>query len=98
MTTRYATAFALLAELYLKRGGAPLNTLPGVAEFTINKQWRANLSGHKTAVDGVPAFSAVLYCNDWPAGVIDPFGGALIGVSEDELIEALEAELEATHA
>lgn len=65
-------------------------------------KWRIIVNGNKSmrtyGVDGTPVkltpFSAVIYWNGWPAGIIDMTGGVIAageGANEDALIESIKA-------
>lgn len=93
-------AFSVIAELALKDG---VDSLP-VGEFWDREvgPWHISLNRDcdtRRNSDGmkVPAFSAALKFNGFPAGIIDPRGGIIAAGSlanEDTFIAAIKAEIE----
>ena len=97
-----AEAFAVLAELALARGMRDLNKHPGVVEIEIDARWKATLNPHKEPAlhDGIslPAYTAVINYNGWPAGMICPFGGMIAAgecANETTFIAAMRRQIEA---
>lgn len=98
---RFSKAFALIAELAIARGAAPLSKHVGCWETDIAPNWRIALNGHGTPTKSalgvnVPPFTACIERDGWPVGVIGPYDGAIVGGIrvEDELIAALEGALQ----
>lgn len=92
-------AFAEIAALAERLGVSNIVAQPGCWEHQIDDRWWMAVNPHKepTACSkgaDVPAMSAVLEFNGWPAGIIDPFGGIIAAgaaANEDTLIAALKA-------
>ena len=94
MSDSYPAAFIYATEIVMKMcPTVPLNKLPGCWEYTFGKT-SFKINGHSDERDGVPPYSVAFEVNGWPVGVVDPGGGCVLGVSEDELVEALKAECE----
>ena len=76
-----ATTFAKIVELTEHLGIRALNKLPGCWVHKIDDQWKIALNGHSedTRHDGhnVPAYTAYVEYNGWPAGFVAPNGGIL---------------------
>jgi len=102
-------AFYKLAKLAEKDGIGPLNTLPGCWTRQIGKQWWIACNGHKQTMkaisqdgasqgDGVAVgpYQCYIEFNGWPAGFINPFGGAMAAgdaANEAAFIAAIDAEI-----
>lgn len=58
-------------------------------------RWKATINkrGEDAEVNGetIPGRHALIERDGWPLGLIHPFGGALIGGTEGDLIDALKA-------
>ena len=88
--------FCLIAELAEKHGATPINDK--VWTFIVDKNWTFAVNGHKEAKDGVPPFSAMVYFNGFPSGIIGFDGGIIAGgeaANEDAFIESLYKSLAA---
>jgi len=87
-------AFIKICELGKKLGIPPLNTLPGLWEHRLDEYWEIKVNGQKREIGGIAPFSAGIFFNGWPAGIINPYGGQIVrshDISEDLFIEAIEA-------
>lgn len=88
--------FFLIAELCCALGLAPLNKRRGCVDVTAGA-WHITVNGHarpKRLGSGlmVPAYTALLAFNGWPAGSVNPYGGVIAAgdaANEDALIAAL---------
>jgi hypothetical protein len=97
----WCEAFALVAELGCLRG-IVLPRYPGCWEFEAGGWWLA-VNGHRTptrcsrGVD-VPPLSAYVERGVFPAGILDPLGGVMVGwdgATENGLIAALRSAITA---
>ena len=89
---------SLVVERYLESHDKPLPELyeacwefeVGGFYFAMNARKEPKVGG---PADGmrpeIPAYSVGIFKNGWFCGFADPFGGALMNVTEDEVIEAL---------
>lgn len=107
MTMQLPLAYAKAIELAIQCGAPqPLHQLPGCWEHSIQhdgRTWWFAINGHgkpkhfeppdSMGMD-VPPYAVGVMCNGWIAGIIDAGGGALLGASEDDVIAALDSELE----
>lgn len=96
-------AYAVLAELGITLGAAPLNKHPACWECQIDRQWRVAVNGHheprhcsfsNVAID---PFHCYIEFNGWPAGIMTPAGGTIAAgaaANEDTFIAAMRARLE----
>lgn len=93
-----AKAFMRVVDLGVARGMADIAKTPGCQQLDFG-MWALSLNPHleptKNA-DGVevPMGSVFVQYNGWPAGIIGMDGGCLVGVTEDQFIEAIEAQIE----
>lgn len=101
----YAAVFGAIAELALALGVRDLCQRDGCWAHQVDDRWWLAVNGKRepqsvvvTARGGggeevsVPQYSAVIYYNGWPAGIVDPFGGVLAageGANEDTFLAAL---------
>lgn len=96
----YSVAFLLIGELAHANGATPLKDYPGCWEASVGERWWVALNGHAEAVEcsrglKVDPYHAYVEFKGWPAGVINPVGGTIVGfASEDALIAALEAAIQ----
>lgn len=101
-----AEAFALAVDYALTQGAENINELPGCWEADVDEHWWIAINGHKEPAQSskgveVAPFHWYVMLNDWPAGVIHPYGGEVIGGvsnNEDAFIEALQAAIAKFHA
>lgn len=99
---KVAEVFSLLCDLALALGERDLNKTPGCWQHKIDEKWWVALNPHDdyAEVEGgrVPPFSAYFKCNGWPAGIVNPAGGSMIGTSqsEDALCHALRKAIKQT--
>ena len=94
-------AFAEIVALSQRLGVTRINELKGCWEHQVDEQWHISLNGHQEPVRcsagvEVPPFHCYVQYNGWPAGVIEPGGGCLVGSglpgeNEKAFIEALRA-------
>ena len=97
MMERISEAFLLISRLAEKLGVSSIKDLPGTWDHAIDADWSFRLNGHETVFDGIPAFTAAISWRGTPYGMLDPYGGIMIGHdggAEDSLIEALKKVLE----
>ena len=100
-TQPFSEAFALIAELAHLLGVKAINRLPGCWELSLPNGWWLAVNGRRTPVRcsrgvEVPTFSAYVERCDFPAGILDPYGGVLVGYgsrTEADLIAALRSEV-----
>lgn len=91
-------AFVRIAELAAALGVKDINQLPGCWEVQVDGRWWLAMNGHSHMVKAsddaeVPAFSAWVKFNGWPAGMVSPSGGIIAAgrsANEDTLIAALK--------
>lgn len=102
-----SAVFLKLADLALAHGIKGIKQLPACWEVQIDEHWWAAVNGHdkptacSRSVMPVPAFSAYLQFNGWPAGMLDPFGGFLAAghlANEANLIAAIDAAIHGARA
>jgi hypothetical protein len=91
--------YALIVDLCLANGGRSIKDLPGCFTLRIGRAFIA-INGHmeeKSAEspDGVSItvtpFGGAMFWNGWPVYMGDPFGGQVIGLTEDDLIEKIKS-------
>ena len=92
-------AFALITELGIALGAAPLSKFIGCWEHRICNRWLIAVNGHRTPTKcstgcDVPPFHAYVEHDGWPGALLTPFGGTTVGHGH-ELEDALIAELKA---
>jgi hypothetical protein len=98
MSEALSTLFLKIADFGLATDGKGLSKLPGCWERQVDERWWLAVNGHdKEALtsegDPVPAFSAYIKFNGWPAGIVDPYGGLLAAgelANERTLMAALD--------
>lgn len=91
-------AFALVVELGLALGAAPLSKHAGCWEHKLGDKWLISVNGHRspmrnsTGVD-VPPFHAAVERDGWLRMLLAPNNGVIVGdpEAEDELIADLKA-------
>jgi hypothetical protein len=91
-------AFALITELGIALGAAPLSKFVGCWEHRLGDRWLIAVNGHRTLTKTstgceVPPFHAYVERDGWPGGLLTPFGGTMVGYGsemEDELITELK--------
>jgi hypothetical protein len=83
--------------LMLALGFRNICNLTGCAEHQIDENWWIAVNGHREPTKcskgaTVPPFSVFVFWNDFPAGVVDAGGGAIIGTGdgEEKLIAAID--------
>lgn len=85
----------LIADLAKKDKVKPYES-PGLWTREIDQEWTIKLNPHGTQVEKVPPYTAAVYFNGWPAGLIDPGGGIIAAgdtANEEALAKAIEREL-----
>ena len=98
MDEQISEAFALITELGIALGAAPLSKFPGCWEHKLGGRWLIAVNGHRTPMKTsagceVPPFHAYVERDGWPGGLLTPFGGTMLGYggeAEDELIAELK--------
>jgi hypothetical protein len=91
-----SVAFDKLAEVAIALGVPALDKHEGLWRHDLPGGWSVAVNGHEQDVDGVPPFHARLSLYGFPAGLINPREGIIVGgdgAGEDAFIAALEAEL-----
>ncbi len=88
-------------------GSPPLSHVEGCWARQVNDQWWLAINGHREPVKVMvtargggepsetecPPFTALIYYNGWPAGIVDPYNGCLAagaGANERTLRKALK--------
>jgi len=71
--------FVAIAEFCLARGFKRIRELPGCCEVQVDDHWWIAVNGHPNPSStsrgtSVPAFSAYVEFNGWPAGLVDAGG------------------------
>lgn len=92
-TMAVTLAFATLVDWVLSTGQERVDLLPDLWHGETD-QWRVTLNGSRTETrDDLPPMTFRLIHKTALIGVavINPFGGAVAGVTEEELIEHFEA-------
>jgi len=92
-------AFALITELAIGLGAAPLTKHVGCWEHRLGDRWLIAVNGHRTPTKcstgcEVPPFHAYVEYDGWPCALLMPFGGTTVGhghEAEDALIAALKS-------
>lgn len=98
MNEPISEAFALITELGIALGAAPLSKFPGCWEHKLGCRWLIAVNGHRTPMKTsagmeVPPFHAYVERYGWPGGLLTPFGGHMVGYgteAEDDLIAELK--------
>ncbi len=97
--------FVLIAELMLARGITNIKDLPFACELWVDDKWTLYINGHEKNVIAnncdIPPHYAYIEYGEMPAGLINPFFGAMIGsvvANEDALCDALEKARQVTLA
>ena len=90
--------FDEICQLALALGVKNINQLPACWEHKVDEEWRIAVNAHNKPVNAgdttVPAFTAYLEFNGWPAGLISPYGGMMASgaiANEVELLKALRS-------
>ncbi len=97
-TKQVCTVFAKIADLACLLGVANLNQRDDCWEYQIDSHWFIAVNGHETPTktkDGIEVepFGCYVKFNGWPAGLFNPFGGAIAAgtlANEDAFIKALD--------
>lgn len=97
-------AYVRLAELGLSLDVGRLCDIEGCWEHQIDDNWWVAANGHKVEQLcsrglSVPPFNFLVMHGDWPAALINPYGGTMIGddgTGEDDLIQAVLAATKTT--
>lgn len=92
-------AFALITELAIGLGAAPLTKHGDCWEYRLGDRWLIAVNGHRSPTKcstgfEVPPFHAYVERDGWPGALLTPFGGTTVGHGH-ELEDALIAELKA---
>lgn len=75
--------FLDVIEYAQRRGVTTLKGIPGCWESQVDAQWWLAINGHAEATrttkggEPIPPFSCYVEFNGWPAGLLDPYGGAI---------------------
>lgn len=100
--TAIKEAYAVLAELGIALGAAPLTQFAGCWECQIDEHWRVAVNGHQAQRHcsfsnvAIDPFHCYIEFNGWPAGLMTPVGGTIAAGSaanEDTFITAIRARL-----
>lgn len=99
MTPPISEAFLLLGQLAAKVGMTNARDLPGCWEHEFG-DWFFAVNAHENEIAcskgaRVPPYHAYLECRGWPAGLINPYGGVMMGGGgeEDQFIADLKTEI-----
>jgi hypothetical protein len=95
-------AFARLVDLMIVQGAPmPITKHEGAYECVIDANWKATFNGHPTEQKHghitIPAFTAVIDYNGWPAGLMNPYGGVIAAgecANETTFIAAVNAQID----
>jgi len=92
-------AYALIADLTIALGAAPLARFVGCWEHRLGDRWLVAVNGHGTPTKcsvgvEVPPFHAYIERDGWPAAMLTVRDGLVIGHG-NELEDTLLAELKA---
>ena len=97
-------AFALITELGIALGAAPLSKFAGCWEHSLGDRWFIAVNGHRTPTKtstglDVPPFHAYVEHGGWPGGLLTPFVGTMVGglEAEDDLIAELKRAILRAH-
>ena len=97
-TPPISEAFALITELAIALGAAPLSKYVGCWEHNLGGRWLISINGHRTPTKNstgidVPPFHAAVERDGWVRMLLAPNDGVFIGEREieDELIADLKA-------
>jgi hypothetical protein len=91
-------AFAVLADLCIALGEAPLSKHVACWEHKIDERWAVAVNGHNEpkhcSFSAVPVdpFNCYVQFNGWPAGILNPYGGIIAAgelANEATFIEAM---------
>lgn len=84
--------FVTIVDWAASHGAKRIRTLPGLWEGETD-EWKVKINGHGHMIEDVPAFGYIAQHKTaflgWAAG--DPFGGAIVGPNEDDLIAHFKA-------
>jgi hypothetical protein len=85
--------FAVLVDWSISKGAEMVDRLPGLWTGE-TAEWLVELNGQKTELEGIPPLTFKLTHKAYflRMALVGPYGGALVGPSEDELIEYFRAE------
>jgi hypothetical protein len=93
----FAEAFGAILELADVLGVKHIYKLPGLWCVDVDEHWTIRMNGHREEVGGVPAHTAALEYNGWPAGMSQPSGGIIAAgelANENSFIEAINRRVE----
>lgn len=97
MAEQYSEVFMKIGELGFALGMRNINQLPGCWEHQVDEQWFIALNAHAEPTKcskgtTVPAFTAYIEFNGWPAGIVNAHGGTIAAgeaANETTLIAAI---------
>ena len=95
--------FASIVAYADAMGARNINELPGCWEAKVDDKTFLAVNGHQTAMKAsrgpvLEPYHAFVEINGWPAALLNPYGGVVMGGSEDDLIERFrKATPEARH-
>lgn len=100
-TAPLSEAMMAVADMMTALGRTHLNQHIGPAIHDVDEHWRVVLNPHREFVRygekaeiEIPPFSCYIEFNGWPAGLINPYGGAIAAGSlanEETFIAAVKA-------
>ncbi len=98
MTETQRPLFVDIAEYSRAVGVKSISQLEGCWEHEVDGRWKLYVNGHRDPIPCstgtvVPAFSAYVTFNGWPAGILDPWGGVIAAgdaANADTFREALQ--------
>jgi hypothetical protein len=81
--------FFLCIDLGLKRGFRDIKGQ--VIEISFGDGWKITINGKREQIGNLPYCHVLVERNGWPVTILGPSGGGpILGVPEDELIQALK--------
>ena len=92
-----ATAvFMAIADFAKAIGVGSIKDLPGCWEVELPSGWWFAVNGHAEPVKGshgpdVPPFHAYIERDGWPAGLVSPADGLMVGGTEAEFLAVIKA-------
>lgn len=93
-------AYSEIVNIAIAAGVERINELPGCWEHQATDDMFIAVNGHKTPMKPargpeLDPYYAYVEIKGWPAAILNPYGGCVMGGTEDELIEMLKAALPA---
>ncbi len=76
--------YALIGQYGLAAGALSLRDTPGLWKAQIDESLSVAINPHPEVTDGIDPYHACLYWKDWPAAVLSPVGGTVIGDNDTD--------------